>query len=49
VALLKSADHELQKQAARVLWQLTYLEEQNIDAIISAGVLFAWHMNACYQ
>ena len=39
VALLKSADHEVQATAARVMMHLSYGSQQNADAIISAGVL----------
>ena len=40
VALLKSADHGLQHQAVQVLRQLTVCREENVAAVISAGVLF---------
>ena len=39
VALLKSADHEIQAKAASVMLQLACGSQQNKDAIISAGVL----------
>lgn len=40
VALLKSADHGLQHQAVQVLRQMTFCREENVAAVISAGVLF---------
>ncbi len=39
VALLKSADHEIQAGAAGVMLQVSCGSQQNTDAIISAGVL----------
>ena len=50
VALLKSADHEIQAQAASVMLQLSGGTQQNDDAIISAGVLlFLAHRCCCEQ
>ena len=39
VALLKSADHEIQEAAADVMLLLACGSQHNVDAIISAGVL----------
>ena len=39
VALLKSADHDIQAAAAGVMLTLSFDSQQNQDAIISAGVL----------
>ncbi len=38
VALLKSADHKIQVEAANVMLELSEVTQQNVDAIISAGV-----------
>lgn len=39
VALLTSADHDLQQEAAGVLEQLAGHSKQSADAVISAGML----------
>ncbi len=50
VALLKSADHEIQAKAAGVMLLLSGGIQQNVDAIISAGVLWCLaHRCRCEQ